>query len=141
MYQSASHHDEVFTAGDNPEDFDHRILGTTPNDYQYGYCARCKQPMRWSVKHHRWLDWDLNPHSVDRTPPHPHHLNCTGIAATYCDVHGTCICGKCCLHLARLGSLLPRLELELEGATVEVNMHVLCDYDLNDPHCPLHGLE
>lgn len=141
VYQSAAHHDEVLTAADNPEDFDHRVLGGTPNDYQYGYCARCKQPMRWSVGHQRWLEWDLNPNSVPKSPPHPHDVNCTGLAATFCDIHGDCFCGRCCLILLRPTAVLPKLEFTLEGATVEVNMHVMCDYDLNDPHCPLHGLD
>lgn len=141
LFESAAHHAEVYTAADNEHDFDPQVLGPTPNDYQYGYCSRCKQPMRWSVTYQRWLDCDLRRSNKERPPDHPFDTLCTGIAATYCEVHGTCICGYCCPEIVRTSQLKPVQVFHLEGATVEVGVRFeALMYELTDPHCPLHGI-
>lgn len=50
-------HGEVLTAADNPSEFDGTVLGETPNDYQYGYCADCQAKFRWSAVSQRWVRW------------------------------------------------------------------------------------
>lgn len=143
-YQSERHHTEVWTAADNPEDFDPRVLGPTPNDYQYGYCSRCKQPMRWSVRQQRWVDWNPTgspPADWQKSPrDHPNDERCSGLAATWCEIHGTCICGKCCMDKVWVVGIEPRLIFDLEGAVVYVGNQAVVEHDLNDVHCPLHGL-
>lgn len=47
-------HGEVLTLADDRDKFDTSVLGPTPNDYQYGYCADCRQGFRWSVSLQRW---------------------------------------------------------------------------------------
>lgn len=54
-------HDEVLTAADDPDRYDPGVFAnhvfTPPNDHQWGYCARCMQPFRWSVLDQRWRPW------------------------------------------------------------------------------------
>lgn len=57
-HESFRYHDAVLTAADDDVEFDRNVLGSTPNDHQYGYCRRCYAPMRWNVSRQRWEDWD-----------------------------------------------------------------------------------
>lgn len=54
-------HSAVWTAADDPEEWRtwncaEALPGPVPNDYQYGVCSACFEPMRWDVDRQRWVD-------------------------------------------------------------------------------------